>query len=450
VKKLLLVSANQYSEPSPVYPLGLSYLAAYLREKLPGLDIRIFDFAAHGPDDYAGYVQKYGPDYVGISLRNIDDVNIYRQESFLTNYGAIIERTRQCSRSTIIIGGPGYSIYPRELFDCLRPDFAICGEGEEGLYELLKALESRGDYTAVEGLVYSYTGGTRINEKKRYCPDPKVCFDAGLLDFYWEHGGMLNIQTKRGCPYQCIYCTYPLIEGSTVRTIDAGMVADTLADLFFNKKIDYVFFTDSVFNIDNDYNLDLAGRLISKKMDLKWGGYFNFANLDEKALRIFKKAGLTHIEFGTESLSDATLGHYGKPFTVADILDVSKTCGSLQIDCAHFLILGGYGETEDSLNETFENSKKLERTVFFPFIGMRIYPGTRLHRLALQEGSISKDDSLLNPVYYVSDAVDISLLKEKAKKTGRTWLFPDEDITAVMQRLRSKGKKGPLWEYLLR
>ncbi len=117
---------------------------------------------------------------------------------------------------------------------------------------------------------------TRVNEKKRYCPDPKVCFDAGLLEFYWKHGGMLNIQTKRGCPYQCIYCTYPLIEGSTVRTLDAGRVADTLADLYFKKKIDYVFFTDSIFNINNAYNLELAERMISKKMDLKWGGYFNF------------------------------------------------------------------------------------------------------------------------------------------------------------------------------
>ncbi len=85
-----------------------------------------------------------------------------------------------------------------------------------------------------------------------------------------------------------------------------------------------------------------------------------------------------HIEFGTDSLSDTTLKNYGKPFTVADILEASKICNRLKIHCAHFLILGGYGETEDTLNETFENSKKIERTVFFPFVGMRIYPGTKL------------------------------------------------------------------------
>ena len=321
VTKLLLVSANQYTDPSPVYPLGISYLETYLREKMPGLDIQLFDFAVNSPADYADYLQTYTPDYVGISLRNIDDVNMYRQESFFKHYSAIIDTTRRCSRSTIIIGGPGYSIYPRLLFEYLKPDFAIYGEGEESFYELLKALESKADYAAVEGLVYADNSATRVNEKKRYCPDPKVCFNEGLLDFYWKHGGMLNIQTKRGCPYQCIYCTYPLIEGSTVRTLDAGRVADTLADLYFKKKIDYVFFTDSIFNINNAYNLELAERMISKKMGLKWGGYFNFANLDEKLLRVLKQAGLMHIEFGTDSLSDTTLKKYGKPFTVADILE---------------------------------------------------------------------------------------------------------------------------------
>ncbi len=450
VTKLLLVSANQYTVPCPVYPLGISYLETYIKERSPEYDIQLFDFMVNSHADFVELLQKYKPDYVGISLRNIDDVNIYRQESFIRHYSAIIETARKFSRSRIIIGGPGYSIYPRFLFDYLKPDFGIYGEGEESLWGLLKALENKTDYSALEGLVYGKNNETQVNEKKHYCPDPKVCFDIGLLDFYWKQGGMLNIQTKRGCPYQCIYCTYPLIEGGTVRTLDAGMVADTLADLYFNKKIDYVFFTDSVFNISNAYNIELAQRIISKKMNLKWGGYFNFANLDEKLLRVLQQAGLTHVEFGTDSLSDRTLKHYGKPFTVADILEASKICNRLKIHCAHFLILGGYGETEDTLNETFENSKKIERTVFFPFVGMRIYPGTKLHAFAVQENKISKDDNLIEPTYYLADKIDPALLKEKAKKTGRQWIFPDEDMTGLMQRLRSRGKKGPLWEYVLR
>jgi len=450
MKKILLVSANQYAVPSPVYPLGISYLAGYLKQKSSQYDIRLFDFALNSHDDFAACLKDFKPDYIGISLRNIDDVNIYRQEAFISSYRAIIDSARKFCSGTVIIGGPAYSIYPRFLFDYLKPDFGICGEGEECLYALLQALDSKTDYCAIEGLVYRVNDEIQVNEKKRYCPDPAVCFDARLLDFYWERGGMLNIQTKRGCPYRCIYCTYPLIEGSTVRTLDPGAVADALADLYFSKKISYVFFSDSVFNISNDYNLELARRMIAKKMGLRWGCYFNCTNIDENLLLVLQQAGLTHIEFGTDSLSDTTLKHYGKPFTVADIFEASKMCTRLKIDFAHFLILGGCGETEDSLNETFENSKKIERTVFFPFVGMRIYPGTQLHALAVQENKIEKNDNLIAPTYYVSDKIDLSLVKEKAKKTGRPWIFPDDDMAGGMQRLRVRGKKGPLWEYLVR
>ena len=102
-----------------------------------------------------------------------------------------------------------------------------------------------------------------VNTKKNHFHSPVLTFDNALIDYYWQNSGMLNIQTKRGCPYHCIYCTYPLIEGHTVRTLDPDQIVKTLSDLYFNKGIDYVFFTDSVFNISNTFNLDLADRLIA-------------------------------------------------------------------------------------------------------------------------------------------------------------------------------------------
>ncbi|MEI6126646.1 MAG: lipid biosynthesis B12-binding/radical SAM protein [Pseudomonadota bacterium] len=450
MKKLLLVSANQHTAPYPVYPLGISYLKTYLHERCPDYDIQLFDFLSRDHAAFVSLLQEYRPDYVGISLRNIDDMNSSTKENFLTHYSDIIKSIRAgSSRSRIILGGPGYSIFPHALFAYLKPDFAIQGEGEKCFFNLLKALDAHTAYAAIEGLVYAEHTTTCLNSRKQYVGDAKIRFDEGLADFYWAQGGMLNIQTKRGCPYACIYCTYPLIEGSEVRTLSARRVADTLADLYFNKKIDYVFFTDSVFNLSSEYNFELAERIISKKMQLRWGGYFNFTGLDEKLLQVLKQAGLTHIEFGTESLSDTTLKNYNKPFTFAHILEASQLCRKLNINYANFLILGGYGETEETISETFENSKKLERTVFFPFIGMRIYPGTALHAIAIRENKISKDDSLLEPRYYISERADIGALKEKAGQTGRKWIFPDEDLRMIMTRMRARNKKGPLWEYLI-
>jgi radical SAM superfamily enzyme YgiQ (UPF0313 family) len=448
-KKMILVSANRHKEPYPVYPLGISYLQSFLASNMPDLKTYLFDFMTGSDDDYIQFLKKIRPDFVGISLRNIDDVNIYRQESFIAHYKQIINNTREFSESVIIIGGAGFSIYPELLFKTLNPDFGICGEGELSLHKLISALENNQDYKNIEGLLYMEDNGLIINKRVTYNSTPLLTFDDSLTDFYWQSSGMLNIQTKRGCPYKCIYCTYPLIEGSKVRTLDPDQIIKTLSDLYNNKKIDYVFFTDSIFNISNEFNMELAELLISADLKIRWGGYFNFLNLDLKLLQKFKLAGLNHIEFGTESLSDTILKKYGKPFTVSDILRISGFCNQMEIDYAHFLILGGYGETEKTLAETFENSKKIGKTVFFPFIGMRIYPGTLLHRIAIAENIVKEDDPLLVPEYYVSKDIDISSLKEKAKKTGRQWIFPDENLTEIMIKMRKKNKKGPLWEYLI-
>jgi radical SAM superfamily enzyme YgiQ (UPF0313 family) len=200
--------------------------------------------------------------------------------------------------------------------------------------------------------------------------------------------------------------------------------------------------------MNKKFNKELAETMINKGLNIKWGAYFSPHDLDEKTLRLYKAAGLTHIEFGTESLSDTTLKYYGKHFTVQDVVDVSVACYNAEIYYSHFMILGGYGETEDSINEGFENSKRFKDTVFFPYIGMRIYPGTKLFELAMKEGVIAPGDDLLEPVYYLAPGINYSTLKERADKTGRRWVFPDEDVVTSMNRMRKRNRKGSLWHHL--
>ena len=181
---------------------------------------------------------------------------------------------------------------------------------------------------------------------------------------------------------------------------------------------------------------------------MKWGAYFSPHNLDEELLRLFKEAGLTHIEFGTESLSDSVLKSYGKHFNVDEVVGISALCNKVDIYFAHFLITGGYGETEDTVNEGFENSKRFNDTVFFPYIGMRIYPGTTLAELARKNGVIDPMDNLLEPVYYIAPDIDYSTLRVRAEKTGKRWVYPDEDVAMIMRRMRLRNRKGSLWHHL--
>jgi len=116
-KKILLISANQYTVPYPVYPLGLSYISSYLQKKLPDYEIEIFDLVQKNVDDLIERLKTNEADYIGISLRNIDDVNIYNKESFIGEYKNIIDKIKEHSSSKIIIGGSGFSIFPEKLFE---------------------------------------------------------------------------------------------------------------------------------------------------------------------------------------------------------------------------------------------------------------------------------------------------------------------------------------------
>jgi radical SAM superfamily enzyme YgiQ (UPF0313 family) len=446
--KILFISANQCADPYPVYPIGLSYLTTYLKKYLSDFDISILDLNFNTMEEIKDKIIETKPKYIGISFRNIDDVNSINKKFFVTQHKKIIDQIKLISNAKIIIGGSGFSIFPELMFKTLKPDFGIYGEGEDTLLKLIKNLENNTDYSGLNRLVFQNNGQCIFNKHENYFSDLALNFDDHLLDFYWGKSGMLNVQTKRGCPYNCIYCTYPLIEGSKVRTLNTDKIIDTLKKLYYQKGIDYIFFTDSVFNIKNKYNYELAEKIIASGIKINWGGYFTFNQLDENLLKILKKSGLKHIEFGTEAISDTTLKTYGKNFTVNDVLEKSALCNKLEINYAHFLILGGYGETDQTVNETFENSKRIENSVFFTYIGMRIYPDTKLQQYAIHEGIIDKEDDLLVPKYYLSKNVDYDSLKQRAKQTGRRWVFPDEDTTMITNKLRARNKKGPLWEYM--
>jgi len=448
VKKLLFVSANRYTNPYPVYPLGISYLYTYLSERLPHYQIKIFDFNLSTPDLFKICLEDFQPDYIGLSLRNVDDVNFYSQESFINGYKMIVDQVREITSAPLIIGGSAFSIYPRELFSYFSPDYGIHGEGEESLYNFLVSFDLGKPDLSIDGLVYRNGDEIVVNSRSHFIKTPDLEFDNELLEFYWDKAGMVNVQTKRGCPYNCIYCTYPLIEGHNVRTLDPDKIVYTLRHLYEKHQIDYVFFTDSVFNISNQFNVELAKRMIASKLPMHWGAYFSPHNLSLENLKLFAEAGLTHIEFGTESLSDTTLKKYGKHFDADEVVKVSDYCNQAGIYFCHFMIIGGYGETEATINESFENSKRIENTVFFPFIGMRIYPGTLLHKIALDQGIIHPGDNLLKPVYYIAPDINYETLKERAEQTGRRWVFANEDVATAMNRLRNRKRKGSLWHHL--
>jgi radical SAM superfamily enzyme YgiQ (UPF0313 family) len=274
------------------------------------------------------------------------------------------------------------------------------------------------------------------------------------VQYYWREGGMIGVQTKRGCPRTCSYCTYPLIDGRAVRRADPRAVAEDVARLFRDRGVHYFFFADSVFNLDAEQEMVLADELRRLQLPLQWGAFFAPTSADRAYWAALQQSGLTHVELGTDALSDAMLAAYAKGFTVADAVQTTQACADLGLPCAHYLLLGGPGETPATLRETAANAERLARCVLFPFAGVRIYPGTALHAQALREGRIREEDDCLDPRFYFAEGLDAPRIWQtvaEATTCRREWVLPSRTprLAPMMRHLRRSGRKGPLWEFLL-
>ena len=212
--------------------------------------------------------------------------------------------------------------------------------------------------------------------------------------------GMLNLQTKRGCPYNCAYCVYPSLEGKQFRYRNHEEIISDLKRAKELYGVDSFFFTDSVFNDPEGRYIKLAEKIIAADLNIRWAGYFRPKGVGEKEFKILKQSGLYAVEVGSDSGCDETLRRMGKGFTFADIIDFYNGCKKEGIAGAYFFIFGGPGETNATVREGIENIKKLEDGVIFIYSGIRVLPGTALHKTALEEGVLSPDDPMLEPVYY--------------------------------------------------
>ncbi len=444
--RVALISLNRLREPYPVYPLATAYLKPYIEEHLPVCRVDVVDLNMFSDEELVAHIRATEPHFICLSIRNVDGANSLDRRAFFGGYKAIVDMVRGCSDSPIIIGGAGYSIYPEQFVEELGADYGVEGEGEAALCELLKALIDR---TSTQGIQrVTHRGGLR-NGSCCYIASPQAEYDPKLVEYYWRHSGMLNIQTKRGCPYNCIYCTYPQIDGRIVRTMSVEKIVESIAKAKRDFGANYWFFTDSVFNIKNDFNAQLCEALIERDLGISWGAYFSPSNISNEEMELYKRSGLTHIEFGTESFCDQTLEAYGKRFTFEDVLKMSELALEHNVYYSHFLILAGYGESREQLHTTIENSRHLHHTVIFPYVGMRIYPGTELYSRALEDGVVDETTDMLMPQYYLQRDFDLAETKELAQATGKAWIFPDAPQSEMMTMLKVKrNKKGPLWEYL--
>ncbi len=410
--RVLLISANREDINMAAWPLGLALVAEASRRA--GHDVRWLDLmhsADPGPD-LVRVIGESSPEVIGLSVRNIDDQSMHNTRFYLDQVKEVVEACRSASDAPIVLGGAGYSIFPQSCLEYLHADMGIQGEGESAFTALLGALATGADLSRIPGLHLPGLGDQRPqgplvprafqkNLDDFPLPEPDLSSVAAYADAeFW-----LPVQTRRGCPMDCSYCSTGTIEGRLLRKRSPTRVVQWMAEWVKNG-IRLFHFVDNTFNLPRSYAIELCRQMVAAELDLSWRCIFYPSSVDEALVQEMARSGCREVALGFESGSEAMLNSFHKRFNLDQVRRASDLFEAYGIRRLGFLLLGGPGETRESVRDGLEFADSLGLDLVKVTIGIRIYPYTDLARQAVQDGMVDQADDLLIPRFYLTPGME--------------------------------------------
>jgi radical SAM superfamily enzyme YgiQ (UPF0313 family) len=203
----------------------------------------------------------------------------------------------------------------------------------------------------------------------------------------------------------CSYCSTASIEGRLLRKHSVAYTVDFIRQ-FANAGIENFFFVDNTFNFPLSYAKALCDRIIAAELNIRWRCILYPWKIDDELVEKMARAGCKEVSLGFESGSERILKRMNKRYTLDDVRRISKMLGKQQIRRMGFLLLGGPGESKDTVKQSLYFADSLKTEAMKITSGIRIYPETALRRIAVDEGIIEPDDDLLFPKFYMAKGLE--------------------------------------------
>lgn len=385
---ILLISTNTCNDPYVVYPLGMSVVARALLDA--GHHVEQFDLLAT-PEVTAldKVVNEFCPELIGISIRNVDSVNSMRDnDHFIDNVTGVIKQLSTLTSAEVFLGGPGFSLIPESILAVTGADYGIAGEGDQAVVALIEQI------TAGQASKKSISRG-------RIQIPGGAFYDSALVKYYNNETHMIPVQTKRGCSFNCVYCSYPQLEGRCFRPRNYEQVIDEISYLKNECGVDLIYFVDSVFNDPDGNYLELLKLMQARKIKIPWVGFISPYKLTGDDVKLMVETGFCWADVGGDGATDTTLKALGKQFSFDDIYRVCALLHEHKVSVSNSFMFGGPGETEATVHEGIANILSMDWVTSTVFPGIRIIPGTPLEQIAVKNGIIKPGQSLLDAVYYI-------------------------------------------------
>lgn len=365
-------------------PLGLAYLAAYLRKH--DFSVAIKDMHVEGlpPEGIVATCRALTPKVIGLTATTPTYPNALRTARFIKAWNP---------DSVVVLGGVHATSMPAESLADGPFDYIVLGEGEATMLELCQHLlhGSPASVEDVDGLAYLDAAGDMVRTPPRMPIQdldalPFPARDLLELNRYVKKGALCS---SRGCPNNCNFCACHLIFGRRYRTPSVGRVLDELEHLLNVYGIDEIDFNDDTFNWDADRVFAICDGIKERGLKLRWSCFCRAAQMTPEIASAIKKAGCDAVQFGVESGSAKILEHIGKrttPRQVEDAVRASAQAGISAIVCG--IMVGHPQDTVETVRETIEFAEHL-LSIGATRIMMSLltpYPGTDIHRQAKELG----------------------------------------------------------------
>jgi radical SAM superfamily enzyme YgiQ (UPF0313 family) len=410
--RVLIVATNRERAPLPVAPIGAAVIASVTKEA--GHEVRFVDFMfqRRPKKALAAAIASFRPEAIGMSIRNLDSTAWLKSTFYLDDEREYV-RVAKTGGVPVIVGGPCLGVHPGGITEYVGADAGIWGDGERSFVEVLKRIEAGESYADVPGVVtYTDDSAPRVNPQFRVedigsIARPRVWQWTNFRQ-YADRTGPLPIQTRRGCVFNCSYCTYKFIEGDSYRSKPIPQVVDELRemrDAFPGAPVEFV---DSTFNVPLPYTIEMCEAIAKADLGLHLHtSGFNPAAVNKRLIEAMTAAGFSQVVITPETASERMLRGLQKGFTVRSLRKCARLRRTAPWSVLWVFLLGGPGEDEDTLQETFRFLEEEIPSTDMVFLqpGLRVYPNTKLHRDAIAEGLVSPDESLIRPFYYLSPRV---------------------------------------------
>jgi len=329
--------------------------------------------------------------YVGISLPSLRALKIF----------PLLEKIKRETSTQIIVGGPLPTVDTQWLMETCRViDYAVLGEGESILPQLLLAIEKKKPLDSIPGLAYR-EGDTLIVTYREKSPLP--CNILPMPDFeapnYRYYQGNFSIKTwpsaniyvSRGCPFRCTFCSNP-IWSHKPDNLPVSIVMQWL-ELLARKNIQAICFSDDTLNLDCYWFEELCLNIIRSRLNRKMAFYGCFrADLTQRAqLELARRANFWKIFYGAESGDQHVLDYYKKGERIEDIANAIEMTRAAGLKSLASFIVGAPIDTATTLLETANFIRQIDPT-YAAFQLLIPFMGTEISKEVVKEGILTAQE----------------------------------------------------------